>query len=40
MNELPNSIVSLQHVEKWYGNNHVVKDLNLVDYCISYRGNE
>ena len=23
------SIVSLQHVEKWYGNNHVVKDLNL-----------
>ena len=29
MNELPNSIVSLQHVEKWYGNNHVVKDLNL-----------
>ena len=23
------SIVSLQHVEKWYGNNHVVKDMNL-----------
>ena len=26
---LSGSIVSLQHVEKWYGNNHVVKDLNL-----------
>ena len=26
---MPNSIVSLQHVEKWYGNNHVVKDMNL-----------
>ena len=23
------SIVSLRHVEKWYGNNHVVKDMNL-----------
>ena len=23
------SIVSLQHVEKWYANNHVVKDMNL-----------
>lgn len=23
------SIVSLQHVEKWYGDNHVVKDMNL-----------
>ena len=23
------SIVSLQHVDKWYGENHVVKDLNL-----------
>ena len=23
------SIVSLQNVEKWYGNNHVVKDMNL-----------
>ncbi len=29
MKKLPSSIVSLQHVEKWYGNNHVVKDLNL-----------
>ena len=26
---LSGSIVSLQHVEKWYGNNHVVKDMNL-----------
>ena len=24
-----NSIVSLQHVEKWFGDNHVVKDMNL-----------
>ena len=24
-----NSIVSLQHVEKWFGSNHVVKDMNL-----------
>ena len=23
------SIVSLRNVEKWYGNNHVVKDMNL-----------
>ena len=23
------SIVSLQHVEKWFGENHVVKDMNL-----------
>ena len=22
-------IVSIQHVDKWYGNNHVVKDMNL-----------
>ena len=29
MSFLPNSIVSLQHVDKWYGNNHVVKDMNL-----------
>ena len=26
---MSDSIVSLQHVNKWYGNNHVVKDLNL-----------
>jgi spermidine/putrescine transport system ATP-binding protein len=26
---LGNSIVSLQHVEKWFGSNHVVKDMNL-----------
>jgi len=26
---LSDSIVSLRHVEKWYGNNHVVKDMNL-----------
>ena len=29
---MPNSIVSLQHVEKWYGNNHVVKNMNLEIY--------
>ncbi|MGN0484305.1 MAG: ABC transporter ATP-binding protein [Lachnospiraceae bacterium] len=23
------SIVSIEHVEKWYGNNHVVKDMNI-----------
>lgn len=23
------SIVSIQHVDKWYGNNHVVKDMNI-----------
>lgn len=26
---MTNSIVSLQHVDKWFGKNHVVKDLNL-----------
>ncbi len=26
---MPNSIVSIQHVDKWYGKNHVVKDMNL-----------
>ena len=26
---LSEPIVSLQHVEKWYGSNHVVKDMNL-----------
>ncbi len=26
---MADSIVSLQHVEKWYGENHVVKDMNL-----------
>lgn len=26
---MSDSIVSLRHVEKWYGNNHVVKDKNL-----------
>lgn len=26
---MANSIVSIQHVEKWYGKNHVVKDMNL-----------
>ena len=26
---LSDSIVSIQHVDKWYGNNHVVKDMNL-----------
>ena len=26
---MPDAIVSLQHVNKWYGENHVVKDLNL-----------
>ena len=26
---MSDSIVSLRHVEKWYGNNHVVKDMNL-----------
>lgn len=26
---MSDSIVSLRHVEKWYGNNHVVKDRNL-----------
>ena len=26
---LGSSIVSLQHVEKWFGENHVVKDMNL-----------
>ena len=25
------SIVSLQHVDKWYGDNHVVKDMNLAE---------
>lgn len=27
--EPTDSIVSLQHVDKWYGENHVVKDMNL-----------
>ncbi|MEN6471510.1 MAG: amino acid ABC transporter ATP-binding protein [Clostridiaceae bacterium] len=26
---MANTIVSLRHVEKWFGNNHVVKDMNL-----------
>ena len=26
---MSDSIVSIQHVDKWYGNNHVVKDMNL-----------
>ena len=26
---MSDSIVSLRHVEKWYDNNHVVKDMNL-----------
>ena len=26
---MSDSIVSLRHVEKWCGNNHVVKDMNL-----------
>ena len=26
---MANSIVSIQHVDKWFGQNHVVKDLNL-----------
>ena len=26
---MSDSIVSLRHVEKWYGNHHVVKDMNL-----------
>lgn len=26
---MSDSIVSLRHVEKWYGNNHVIKDMNL-----------
>ena len=26
---LSDSIVSIQHVDKWYGSNHVVKDMNL-----------
>ena len=26
---MANSIVSLRHVDKWFGQNHVVKDLNL-----------
>ena len=26
---MSDSIVSLRHVEKWYGNNQVVKDMNL-----------
>ena len=26
---MSDSIVSLRHVEKWYGNNHVVKDMNF-----------
>ena len=26
---MADSIVSLRHVDKWYGDNHVVKDLNL-----------
>lgn len=29
MGHLSDSIVSLRHVEKWYGNNHVVKDMIL-----------
>ncbi len=29
MTEPTDSIVSLQHVDKWYGENHVVKDMNL-----------
>ena len=26
---LSDSIVSIRHVDKWYGENHVVKDMNL-----------
>ena len=26
---MADSIVSLRHVEKWFGSNHVVKDMNL-----------
>ena len=26
---MSDSIVSIQHVDKWYGSNHVVKDMNL-----------
>lgn len=26
---MANTIVSLRHVDKWFGNNHVVKDMNL-----------
>lgn len=29
MGHLSDSIVLLRHVEKWYGNNHMVKDRNL-----------
>ena len=29
---MPETIVSLQHVDKWFGNNHVVKDMNLEIY--------
>ncbi len=29
MTLLSDSIVSIQHVDKWYGENHVVKDMNL-----------
>ena len=32
MVRLPETIVSLQHVDKWFGNNHVVKDMNLEIY--------
>ena len=27
--KLPEPIVSIDHVEKWYGDNHVVKDMNI-----------
>lgn len=38
---MSDSIVSLRHVEKWYGNNHVVKDMNLEiheDEFLTLRG--
>lgn len=41
MGHLSDSIVSLRHVEKWYGNNHVVKDMNLEiheDEFLTLRG--
>lgn len=28
-NKSPEPIVSIEHVEKWYGDNHVVKDMNI-----------
>ena len=29
MKESKKTIVSLEHVNKWYGENHVVKDMNI-----------